>query len=88
MVDNFRPGEVYNIGGTELHDMKTISEIILRQLGKNETLVTYREAEPFTTKDKVVDVSKAVRDLNHSPRIGLEEGIAATLKWMRQVYRV
>ena len=88
MVDNFRPGEVYNIGGTELHDMKTISEIILRQLGKNDTLVTYREAEPFTTKDKVVDVSKAVRDLNHSPRIGLEEGIAATLKWMRQVYRV
>ncbi|PYS11091.1 MAG: nucleoside-diphosphate sugar epimerase, partial [Acidobacteria bacterium] len=40
------------------------------------------------TKDKVVDVSKAVRDLNHSPRIVLEEGIAATLKWMRQVYRV
>ena len=88
MADNFRPGEVYNIGGTELHDMKTVSEIILRQLGKNDALVTYREAEPFTTKDKVVDVSKAVRDLNHSPRIGLEEGIAATLKWMRQVYRV
>src|SRR5436309_13589328 len=88
MVDNFRPGEVYNIGGTELHDMKTVSEIILRQLGKNDALVTFREAEPFTTKDKVVDVSKAVRDLNHSPRIGLEEGIAATLNWMRQVYRV
>ena len=68
--------------------MKTVSEIILRQLGKSDRLVTYKEGEPFTTKDKVVDVSKAIRDLNHSPGVGLEEGIAATLKWMKQVYRV
>jgi len=88
IIDRFKPGEVYNIGGTELHDMKTVSEIILRQLGKSDRLVTYKEGEPFTTKDKVVDVSKAIRDLNHSPGVGLEEGIAATLKWMKQVYRV
>jgi len=78
---------VYNIGGTELHDMKSVSQIILRQLGKSDSLVTYKEGEPFTTKDKIVDVSRAVRDLNHSPRIELEEGIAATLKWMKQVYQ-
>ena len=87
IIDNFKPGEVYNIGGTELHDMKTVSQIILRQLGKDEGLVTYKEGEPFTTKDKIVDVSKAVRDLNHSPQVGLEEGITATLKWMKQVYQ-
>ena len=87
IVENFKPGEVYNIGGTELHDMKTPAQIILRQLGKSEDIVTYKEAEPFTTKDKVVDVSKAVRDLRHSAKVGLEEGIAATLQWMKQVYR-
>ncbi len=86
IVENFKPGEVYNIGGTELHDMKTPAQIILKQLGKSESLVTYREGEPFTTKDKVVDVSKAIRDLKHSPKVSLEEGIAATLKWMKQVY--
>src|SRR2546425_4607665 len=88
IIDSLNPGEVYNIGGTDLHDMKTVSEIILRQLDKSDRLVTYKEGEPFTTKDKVVDVSKALRDLNHSPRVGLEEGIAATLKWMKQVYRI
>ena len=30
IVDNFKPGEVYNIGGTELHDMRSVSDIILR----------------------------------------------------------
>ena len=87
IVDNFKPGEVYNIGGTELHDMKTPAQIILRHLGKSESLVTYKEGEPFTTRDKVVDVAKSVRDLKHSPKVGLEEGIAATLKWMKQVYQ-
>jgi len=86
IVDNFHPGEVYNIGGTELHDMKSVSDIILRQLGKTDSLVTYKEGEAFTTKDKVVDVSKAVRDLGHVSKVTLDEGIAETLRWMKKVY--
>ena len=87
ITDNFKPGEVYNIGGTELHDMRSVSNIILRQLGRDDSIVLYKEAEPFTTKDKVVDVSKAIRDLGHSPKVELEEGIQKTLEWMKKVYR-
>jgi dTDP-glucose 4,6-dehydratase len=86
IVGNFKSGEVYNIGGTELHDMRTVSDTILKILGKDDRLVTYKESEPFTTKDKVVDVSKAVRDLGHCPKVGLEEGIAKTLDWMKKIY--
>jgi dTDP-glucose 4,6-dehydratase len=88
IYENFKPGEVYNIGGTDLHDMRTASDLILRLLGKDDRSVTYKEAEPFTTRDKVVDVSRAARDLRHQPRVGLEEGLERTLKWMKQVYRV
>jgi dTDP-glucose 4,6-dehydratase len=88
IIENFRPGEVYNIGGTELHDMKSASDIILKTLGRDDRIVSYKEGEPFTTKDKMVDVSKAVRDLRHEPKVGLEEGIARTLDWMKKVYRV
>lgn len=85
--ENFKPGEVYNIGGGEEHDMKYASDLILDYLGKSdEGLVTYREAEAFTTKVKKVDTTKAVRDLDHAPKIGLSEGIPHTIDWMRQAY--
>jgi dTDP-glucose 4,6-dehydratase len=87
IAERFKPGEVYNIGGLDYHDIKTVSDIILGHLGKSDRdLVTYVEAEPFTTKDKQVDCSKAVRDLGHSPKVPLEEGVPATLEWMKQVY--
>lgn len=86
IVDNFKPGEVYNIGGTEYHDIKAVSDLILECLGKDDRLVHYKEAEEFTTKDKKVDLSKAVRDLHHAPQITLAEGIPKTIEWMRKVY--
>ena len=50
--------------------------------------MTYKESEPYTTKDKIVDVSKAIRDLDHQPRVGLEEGLGYTLDWMKKAYSV
>ena len=87
VVDNFRPGMVYNIGGTEYHDMQTVSNMILDYLGHKDDLVEYVELEPRTTRDKKVDVSRAVQDLGHDPKVSLEEGIARTIEWMKRVYR-
>jgi dTDP-glucose 4,6-dehydratase len=88
IADNFVPGEVYNIASTEYHDIKTLSDLILKEVGISDALVTYKEAEPFTTKNKQVDTSKAERELNHKPTIGLEEGVARTVAWMRRVYEI
>ncbi|MEW5797652.1 MAG: NAD(P)-dependent oxidoreductase [Bacteroidota bacterium] len=86
IVENFKPGEVYNIGGTEYHDIKTVSDMIIKYLGKSDSFVEYVEHEPFTTKDKKVDLTKAIRDLKHNPVVKLEEGIPKTIEWMKSVY--
>ena len=86
IVDNFIPGEVYNIGSDEYHDIKTVSDIVLQTLDKDDRLVTYKDAEAFTTRDKRVDPRKAVRDLDHQPKITLSEGLPLTLEWMKQYY--
>lgn len=88
IADNFKPGEVYNIGGKEEweHDIKYVSDLILKNLGKDDSKVTYKPAEPFTTRVKHMDFSKARRDLNHDPKIPLEEGITKTIEWMRKFY--
>ncbi len=88
IIDNFKPGEVYNIGGKEEweHDVKYVSDLILKNLGKKDTKVTYKKAEPFTTRVKHMDFTKSRRDLGHDPKIPLEEGIPRTIEWMKKVY--
>jgi len=86
IAERFKPGEVYNIGGEQYHDIKYLSDLILDELGKNDSLVEYVESEPFTTKDKKVDISKSKRDLDHDPKVSLEEGVPLTIDWMKSVY--
>jgi dTDP-glucose 4,6-dehydratase len=88
IVDNFIPGEVYNIGGKEEWecDIKYVSDLILNYLGKDDSMVTYKQGEPFTTQVKHIDYSKSRRDLKHDPQVPPEEGIPRTIEWMKSVY--
>jgi dTDP-glucose 4,6-dehydratase len=87
-VDNFKAGETYNIGGGYYHSIEELSDIILKVTGANPELVTYRDAEILTTRNKKVDVSKSMRDLDHKNTYSLEEGVRLTAEWMRSVYDV
>lgn len=90
IVDNFIPGEVYNVGGRiewEM-DIKEYSDLILQATRKTDSLVTYKEEERHTTKVKRMDFSKATQDLNHNPKIDPGEGIKRTVIWMKDYYRL
>jgi dTDP-glucose 4,6-dehydratase len=90
IVDNFIPGEVYNVGGRPEweKEIKDYSDSVLKAVGRDDAIVTYKEAEPFTTKVKQMDFlnSKAVRDLKHDPKVTPEEGIRRTVEWMKSIY--
>jgi len=88
IVDNFKAGEAYNIGGKKYWEteIKQVSDLILEYLGKDDSKVEYKQAEPFTTRVKKIDFSKAIKDLKHDPRTPLEEGIPRTIEWMRSAY--
>ena len=90
IVNHFRPGEVYNVGGRPEWEMdiKSYSDLVLEAVGRDKSLVTYKDAEPFTTRVKHIDCTKAVRDLKHDPKIGPHEGIKRTVEWMRKVHGV
>ena len=88
IVDNFIPGEVYNVGGVKDTNIKYISDLILNYLGKDDSLVSYKDFEPFTTKDKVIDNSKAIKDLDHKPITTPEEGVKKTIEWFKKSYNV
>jgi dTDP-glucose 4,6-dehydratase len=88
IVDNFKTGETYNIGGDQQHTIEALSDTILKVTGASPKLVEYRDAEILTTKDKKVDVSKSIRDLKHTNSYPLEAGLRLTADWMRKVYHL
>ena len=90
VCDYFKPGEVYNVGGRPgwEKDIKEYSDLVLNAVGKDDSLVTYKEVEPFTTKVKHMDFSRAMVDLKHDPQVPPEEGIKRTVDWMRSYYRI
>jgi dTDP-glucose 4,6-dehydratase len=85
IIDNFKPGEVYNLGGDTQYEIKYVSDLILKNLQKDDSRVTYKEAEPFTTKVKTPDSSKAKRDLDFELTVPAEEGIRRTVEWFKEL---
>jgi dTDP-glucose 4,6-dehydratase len=88
IVENFKTGETYNIGGDQLHTIEELSEVVIKVTGASPRLVNFQESEILTTKIKRVDVSKAIRDLSHRDSYRLEDGMRITADWMRNTYNL
>jgi len=90
IVDNFIPGEVYNVGGRVEweQDIVDYSNLVLKHTMGDKTLVEYVDSESFTTMVKTVDFSKAIKDLDHNPVVDPDEGIRRTTEWMKHHYRI
>jgi dTDP-glucose 4,6-dehydratase len=88
IVDNFKAGEVYNVGGKPEwnHTIKELSDFILKTVGCDDSKVIYKEAELYTTVHKTLDSSKAIRDLGHNPLTPMDIGIPKTVRWMESIY--
>ncbi|GBF34306.1 dTDP-glucose 4,6-dehydratase [Desulfocucumis palustris] len=86
VVNNFKPGEVYNIGGTEYRSVKELSDLVLKYTKGNPLLVSYLPEDKHNTVSKRPDIRKAMADLGHKPGVVLEEGLPITVEWMKKVY--
>jgi dTDP-glucose 4,6-dehydratase len=88
IVDNFIPGEVYNVGSKEewTISIEELADIILKETAASPSLAQYKGEESFTTRVKVVDFSKSRGDLKHNPTIDIYEGIRRYVEWARKVY--
>ena len=86
VVENFEPGEVYNIGGREFRSVKELSDIILQEVGVDDSLIHYLPEDKHNVVNKRPDIEKAREAFGHDPQITLEAGIPRTVAWMKKVY--
>lgn len=74
-------GEVYNIGGH--NEMKNIDivKIIIKALGKPESLITYVKDRAGHDMRYAIDPTKIHDELGWSPETKFADGIQKTIKW-------
>jgi len=76
-----RIAEVYNIGGNNEKSNIEIVKLILQNLGKPESLITYVKDRPGHDRRYAIDSSKIQREFGWQPSYTFEQGIAETIKW-------
>jgi dTDP-glucose 4,6-dehydratase len=80
-----RPGEVYNIGGNNEVNNRTLTETILRLMGKKwDESVQYVKDRPGHDRRYAIDAGKAERELGWRPRHRFDEAIGATIRWYQE----
>jgi dTDP-glucose 4,6-dehydratase len=76
-----RCGEVYNIGGrTERRNLEVV-RLVLRALGKPESLIQFVTDRPGHDRRYAIDSSKLEREIGWKPGGRLEDGIPETVDW-------
>ncbi len=78
------PGEVYNIGGHNERSNLEIAKIILGELGKPESLISFVADRPGHDRRYAIDASKIERELGWQPKYRFERAIPETIRWYRE----
>jgi dTDP-glucose 4,6-dehydratase len=77
-------GEVYNIGGNNELNNRTITETILREMGKDwDQNVQYVKDRPGHDRRYAIDASKIKRELGWEPKHRFAQAIRATIDWYK-----
>jgi dTDP-glucose 4,6-dehydratase len=86
--EKFVSGGIFNIGGSEYRPIGDLAKIVTEAVPTYpKNLVQYMRKESMNVANKRPDITKAIAQFGHDPKIPLEEGVLRTLAWMRQVYK-
>jgi len=81
ILERGRAGEVYNVGGGSEQPNLDVVRLVLRTLGKPESLIRFVADRPGHDRRYAIDSSKLRRELGWAPRQGFPEGLADTVRW-------
>lgn len=74
-------GEIYNIGGNNERANIEIVKLIVKTLGKEDSLIKYVKDRPGHDRRYAIDNTKIATSLGWQPSYTFEHGIAETINW-------
>lgn len=76
-----RTGEVYNVGGNNEWQNIDIVRLLLKILGKPESLIRFVTDRPGHDLRYAIDPAKIMRELAWTPSVTFEQGLDETVRW-------
>ncbi|HMO02193.1 MAG TPA: dTDP-glucose 4,6-dehydratase [Oligoflexia bacterium] len=85
IAENGLAGEIYNIGCESEGELPNLelTKMILKLLGKPESLIQHVADRPAHDRRYAVDTSKIREQLGWRPKISIHEGLIKTVDWYR-----
>ena len=83
VLERGRTGETYHIGGGHPLPNLSVLKLLLKTLGKSESLLTRVTDRLGHDRRYAVDFSKITAELGWCPEISFEQGLADTVAWYR-----
>lgn len=84
VLEKGKVGEVYNLGGHNEKANIEIVKIILKELNKPESLITYVTDRKGHDQRYAIDPSKAMKELSWAPTTMFKDGIKLTIQWYKE----
>lgn len=81
IIHDGRVGEVYNIGGHNERTNLDVVKTILKELGKEESMIEYVTDRPGHDMRYAIDPTKITNELGWKPTTTFDEGIKKTIRW-------
>ncbi|MFH1304371.1 MAG: GDP-mannose 4,6-dehydratase, partial [Planctomycetota bacterium] len=77
-------GQIYNFGGNSEMQNIEITRLLLKLLGKPESLMKYVTDRPGHDLRYAIDCRKAESELGWKPETEFQNGLEATIKWYQE----
>ena len=81
IIHKGRDGEVYNIGGHNERTNLEVVKVILKELGKPESLISFVLDRAGHDLRYAINPDKIMKELGWKPKYTFETGIGATIQW-------
>lgn len=83
-VEKGTPGEVYNFGGECEWENLELVKLLLKTLGKPESLIRFVADRPGHDRRYAIDCQKAAKNLGWTPEVSFEQGMQQTICWYQK----
>ena len=81
IIRNAKDGSIYNIGSNNEKNNLFIIKTILKELGKDESLISYVPDRKGHDRRYAIDSSKLQKELGWKPLTSFDDGIKKTISW-------